>query len=128
MPTSRRKSGTVQSVTWDGTLKLFAAIIKEVGITNFIVLSMTGFLFYYASPEQKLKFIDRWFLLENANHPFCVFIILGLIICIIFCSIIFGRINHLNTRELSRVREENNKLQEALLKRQGITNRKKEKV
>jgi hypothetical protein len=113
---SEQSNSTVSGNSGTETvLKLLATILKEIGITNFIVLFLASFLLFFASEAQKQRFIDTWFLLESDRHVYCTIIIAGIVMLSVIGGIYFKTMHKLSRAENERVGKEKSKLQSQLL-------------
>lgn len=105
-------------------LKAIAAIVKEVGISNFLVIFLSLFLLVFATQDQKERFITNWILLESTNHSYCYIVIALVIVVAIIGGIYYRTMLRNAKKELLRIGQEKSDLQEILLKT-GLSSSKK---
>lgn len=98
-------------------IRFLSALMKEIGIINFIVLFVVIFLLWYGTPAQKEEFIDTWILLKRQDsHATCIIVVVCLIILSIIGTIFYIGSMKLLRKENERIGLEKSMLQEKLLK------------
>lgn len=100
-------------------LKIFAGIIKAIGIPGFLVAFVSSLFWYYGTTEQKREFIDRFILLKGyANDPNpAAFVVSFLVFILILGAIYHVRMQALDTEEIERISREKRELQEQLTRK-----------
>jgi hypothetical protein len=64
----------------DDWIVIVSALIKGFGPHVVFILVLAAFIFWYADDAQKHEIIDKWILLKNENHVYCVLIIIVLVL------------------------------------------------
>lgn len=98
-------------------LKYFTGIVKEIGLTGFIIVVVVFVFLIYGTAEQKREFIDRFILLKHvsSSNPFnCIIVVLFLVAIITIGGIYYNLIFNLRKKENNRIGKEKSKLQEQL--------------
>lgn len=98
-------------------MKLSVAIVKEIGIGGFVIVTLLTIFIVYGSSEQKQNFIDMY-LLQNSyetNKFPCIITITILVILLIINAYFCHRQNKLKQVEINRVSKERTQYQEILL-------------
>jgi di/tricarboxylate transporter len=103
----------------EGFVKLLATILKEVGISNFVILMVVCIFIWYGNSEQKREFIDRFILLKNIDEnpfPFASVIVFFIFIMIIGYTIMNNKIKILEN-ENKRIGQQKSELEGVLLQK-----------
>jgi hypothetical protein len=100
-------------------LKIFTAVVKEVGIPGFIVVFLAFIFVIYGTKTQKEEFIDKFLLLKNAGNEStpAAFIITFLVFILILGAIYHVKALALEREEIRRIGEEKSMLQEQLIQK-----------
>ena len=116
-----KKKKSKESVSQESSyIKYLAGIVKEIGLTGFIVVVVVAVFLIWGTSDQKREFIDRFILLKHIDqNPFsCVLVVVGLLFLLLFGSIYSSKMSKLRREENNRIGKEKSDLQELLLKKE----------
>ena len=119
MAKNNKKSQKGDNILDQAYIKFLAGLFKELGLAGFLVVFLSAFFLIFSNRNQKLRFIDTFILLDDAeqNKYPCVIIILTLIVLVLIGSYFYRKEIKLMRRENNRIGEEKSKLQEKLLEK-----------
>jgi len=117
---SKKKKSKQPPTQESRSIKYLAGIVKEIGLTGFIVVVIVAIFLIWGTADQKREFIDRFILLKHVNqNPFsCVLVVVGLLFLLLIGSIYSSRMFKLRKEENNRIGKEKSELQELLLKKE----------
>lgn len=116
-----KKKKSIESVPQESSyIKYLAGIMKEIGLTGFIVVVVVAVFLIWGTSDQKREFIDRFILLKHIDqNPFsCVLVVVGLLFLLLVGSIYSSKMSKLRREENNRIGKEKSDLQELLLKKE----------
>lgn len=105
--------------SYQKALKFLAGLLKELGMPGFLVVAMVFLFFASATDEQKQKFIDKYYLLENYKEdPVYLIIVAVLIITGIISTFYYKRRTKMLKEETKRIGRVKSEIQEIVLRKE----------
>ncbi len=98
-----------------GTFKVFSSIIKEIGITGFVIVVVAITFLVWGTPSQKREFIDCYILFKCQNPFYCAIIVACLVLLMIIGTIYYQKMLGIRKEENNRIGKEKSKWQALVL-------------
>lgn len=98
-------------------IKLLTTIVKEIGLTGLLVVTVIAIFLFYGTEKQKQLFIDKFILLKG-DVSYCVIVILFLMAIIILGGTYQTKNLKARKAENNRIGREKSELQEQFLNKE----------
>lgn len=95
-------------------VKLLTTVVKEIGLTGLLVVTVIAIFLFYGTEKQKQLFIDKFILLKG-DVSYCVVVILFLMATIVLGGTYQFKSLKAREAENNRIGREKSKLQEQFL-------------